>query len=202
MAAEHAEESDHGQPTLGDWSAGQLGGTLRAIRSARGLRLSDLARDSGLSTGFLSQVEQGKTDISVGRLIRIAQALHVPLTDLVRLPRPTSRPLARAGERISIPNPTEGMRVELLASSLADGHTYALSTLGPRVTAEARSYRIPGQAYFVFIVSGHAVIEFGSGAPVTLERGDSISFMSEEFRRMTNLGDDPCQLVWISVPAT
>lgn len=202
MAIYPADELDDQPGSPGDWSAAHLGRTLRSVRTARGLRLSDLAKESGLSASFLSQVEQGQSDISVGRLIRIAQALHVRLTDLVELPPPPSRPLVRADDRVSVPNPTEGLAIELLAASLADGHQYALSTLGPHITAEARTYRIPGQAYFVYIVSGRSVIEFTTGDPATLEAGDSISFKSEDYRRMTNLEDEPTILIWISVPAS
>ena len=98
-----------------------------------------------------------------------------------------------------MPSPTKGLTVELLATR-SDGHTSALSTLAPGVTADARSYRIPGQDYAVLMLSGRAEIEFAGGDPVTLEPGDSIAFMSEDFRRMTNLGDTPTSHVWISVP--
>src|SRR4051812_49764989 len=96
-----------------DWSAEQLGRTLRELRTARGLRLSDLARDTGLSASFLSQVEQGQSDIAVGRLMRIAHALQVPMTDLVDLPAAPPRRLVRAGERATLPTPTSGLMVEL-----------------------------------------------------------------------------------------
>ncbi|HTX07853.1 MAG TPA: XRE family transcriptional regulator [Solirubrobacteraceae bacterium] len=199
MAPDRNPEPSDTPAHAGEWSSARLGRTLRALRTSRGLRLADLARESGLSAPFLSQVEQGQSDISVGRLIRIAQALHVSVTDLIELPPPGGRPLVRASERASVHSPTRGLTVELLASR-TDGHTYALSTLGPHVVADARSYRIPGQDYSVFMLSGRAVIEFGTGDPVTLEAGDSISFMSEEFRSMRNLGATPTSHVWISVP--
>src|SRR5256885_2015125 len=57
MASRRDPEPDEAisQP---DWSAEQLGKKVRELRTERGLRLSDLARDSGLSVSFLSQVEQ------------------------------------------------------------------------------------------------------------------------------------------------
>src|SRR3954454_2991493 len=125
-AADPGPDPAAGQP---DWSAEQLGRTLRELRNARGLRLSDLARASGLSVSFLSQVEQGQSDIAVGRLMRIAHALQVPLTELVDLPAAPTRPLVRAGDRATLPTPTEGLKIELLADSLSDGEIYAISHL-------------------------------------------------------------------------
>src|SRR3954447_2414783 len=124
-----------------DWSAEQLGRRLRELRTARGLRLSDLARESGLSVSFLSQVEQGQSDIAVGRLMRIAHALGVQLTELVEVPAAPARPLVRAGERATLPTPTEGLTIELLADSLAGGQVYAISHLAPGSSVEARGDR-------------------------------------------------------------
>lgn len=181
-----------------DWSAEQLGRRLRELRNARGLRLSDLASASGLSVSFLSQVEQGQSDIAVGRLMRIAHALQVQLTDLVDLPTAPARRLVRAGDRAALPTPSEGLEIELLAESLADGHTYAISHLASGSSIEARGSRPAGQDYFIYMLEGRAIIEFSSGAPITLDEGDSISFTSEDFRRLTNPRDVTTHLLWIS----
>jgi transcriptional regulator with XRE-family HTH domain len=181
-----------------DWSAEELGRRLRELRTARGLRLADLARESGLSVSFLSQVEQGQSDIAVGRLMRIAHALQVALTDLVDLPSTPSRSLVRADERATLPTPTKGLKIELLADSLADGEIYAISHLAPGAGVEARGDRPPGQAYFIYMLDGPAVIEFAGGDAVNLDEGDSISFTSEDFRRLTNARDTTTRLLWIS----
>src|SRR5215216_6655129 len=110
-----------------NWSAEQLGRRLRELRTARGLRLADLAGESGLSVSFLSQVEQGQSDIAVGRLMRIAHALDVRMTELVELPVAPARPLVRANERAALPTPTRGLKIELLADSLSSGQVYAIS---------------------------------------------------------------------------
>jgi transcriptional regulator with XRE-family HTH domain len=200
MATEPAPQLNGEASEAGDWSAEHLGRTLRSLRKERGLRLSDLANESGLSPSFLSQVEQGQSDISVGRLMRLAQALHVRMTDLVELPPPPDRPLVRARGRVRLPSTIEGLTIELLASSLADGPTYAIATLAPGITAEARRYRVPGQEHFVYLTKGRAVMEFATGAPATLAAGDSISYMSEDYRRMINLHRGPTTLIWVSFP--
>lgn len=48
------------------------------------------------------------------------------------------------------------------------------------------------------MLEGRTVIEFSTGAPVTLDEGDSISFTSEDFRRLTNARDVTTHLLWIS----
>jgi transcriptional regulator with XRE-family HTH domain len=192
------DQSRDGPSSPPEWSAEHLGRRLRELRAARGLRLSDLAHESGLSVSFLSQVEQGQSDIAVGRLIRIAHALHVGLTELIELPVPPARPLVRAHERASLPNPTEGLEIELLADSIAHGTVHAISHLAPGCRIEARGDRPPGQEYFIYMLEGLAVIEFSSGDPISLESGDSVSFMSEDFRLLDNPSDATTHLLWIS----
>jgi len=43
-----------------------------------------LAEKADLNTTYISDVERGEENISVDALVRIATALKVPLTDLIR----------------------------------------------------------------------------------------------------------------------
>ena len=80
-----------------DWSPARLGRAIREVRSRQGLTVTEVARRSGLSQSFLSQVEAGQSDISVGRLIRVAQVLDVHVTDLLEAP------VAPVGPRVCMP---------------------------------------------------------------------------------------------------
>ncbi len=44
----------------------------------------DLVAESGIDISFISRIERGLTQPSVGVLIRLAQALQVPAASLVR----------------------------------------------------------------------------------------------------------------------
>ena len=48
-----------------------LGSALRAARRRKSLSLSDVAAATGISPSFLSLVENGKSDITIGRLVRL-----------------------------------------------------------------------------------------------------------------------------------
>ena len=64
-----------------------------------GLTLKDIARRSGVSCRFLTDLEAGRGNISVVRLAHVAQALDVPMTTLFPIEEPetqTSQPLLRA----------------------------------------------------------------------------------------------------------
>jgi XRE family aerobic/anaerobic benzoate catabolism transcriptional regulator len=60
-----------------------LGHAVRQLRQARGLTLKTLAEQAGLSERFLSDLERGRGNISVGRLLAVARALGTGLAPLV-----------------------------------------------------------------------------------------------------------------------
>ena len=60
-----------------------IGERVRAERVRRGERIADLATRSSLSPRYVSDVERGKGNISIGRLDAMAKALEVPLRTLL-----------------------------------------------------------------------------------------------------------------------
>jgi len=63
---------------------------VREIRLRRGLTLKELAKKAGgMSYPFLSNVETGKADPSLSTLTRLAKALGVTVSELVK--EPTSK---------------------------------------------------------------------------------------------------------------
>jgi len=62
-----------------------IGRQIRRFRNAQGMTQADLARQSGLSLGMLSKVENGMTSPSLASLQGLAEALGVPVTALFRL---------------------------------------------------------------------------------------------------------------------
>jgi XRE family transcriptional regulator, aerobic/anaerobic benzoate catabolism transcriptional regulator len=62
----------------------QLGVRIREARARRGMTRKILARDSGVSERYLAQLETGHGNISIILLRQVAQAMSLPLADLVR----------------------------------------------------------------------------------------------------------------------
>lgn len=61
-----------------------LGERVRAARVRRGMTRKILARDSGVSERYLAQLEAGQGNISIALLRQVAEAMSLPLADLVR----------------------------------------------------------------------------------------------------------------------
>lgn len=62
----------------------RLGERVREARARRGMTRKILARDSGVSERYLAQLESGQGNSSVLVLKQIAEALNLPLAELVR----------------------------------------------------------------------------------------------------------------------
>jgi len=62
----------------------RLGERVRDARARRGMTRKILARDSGVSERYLAQLESGQGNSSILVLRQIAQALGLPLADLLR----------------------------------------------------------------------------------------------------------------------
>jgi len=62
----------------------QLGRQLRERRKLRGLSQEQLGELSGLSTRYISQIEAGRGNLSILRLLELTQALGVPLHEALR----------------------------------------------------------------------------------------------------------------------
>lgn len=61
-----------------------LGERVRNARARRGMTRKILARDSGVSERYLAQLEAGQGNISIALLRQVAQAMSLPIAELVR----------------------------------------------------------------------------------------------------------------------
>jgi methanogenic corrinoid protein MtbC1/DNA-binding XRE family transcriptional regulator len=61
----------------------ELGERIREARKAKGLSQQELSATAGLDRTYLSAVERGRQNLTIGALLRIAKALDRPLEDLL-----------------------------------------------------------------------------------------------------------------------
>ena len=105
-----------------------LGERIREARARRGMTRKILARDSEVSERYLAQLEGGQGNISIALLRQVAQAMGLPLTDLVR--DGPDRPV-----ELTLLIQTLG---RLSAKELAQARTLLSKTFGAAVESERR----------------------------------------------------------------
>lgn len=80
-----------------------IGDNVRAARTAAGLTQEGLAGRAGLDRKTVNRLEQGVTSPLLDHLLVLADAIGVPLSDLVREERPPPR--ERQGPQPDPPGP-------------------------------------------------------------------------------------------------
>ena len=99
-----------------------LGSRIRKLRKTRGLKLAQLADESGISTSYLSQLERGeKEGVSADILFRIAHTLGTTMGALLRESK-TTQEHTRTEE---VPGPLmelyrkRGQRLQMIEADLS-----------------------------------------------------------------------------------
>ena len=179
----------------------QLGVQVRELRSAKGQTLQTLARNTGLSVGYLSQCERGRSKLTVANLMRIARALDVSINWFFQTPADGDDSengiIVRAKNRRRIKIPAAGLVEELLSPSLGGPLELILSMLKPGAdSGEAYSHKTDEAGV---VIAGELELWVGE-RHFELGLGDSFAFSGTIPHRWRNPGKKMAQVVWVLSP--
>ncbi|MUT68797.1 helix-turn-helix domain-containing protein [Paenibacillus sp. NEAU-GSW1] len=93
-----------------------IGSAIRAIRKRKNITIAQICEETGLSQGFMSQVETNKTSPSISTLESIANALQVPLAYLL-MKKEDRMKIVRKDERKATTSGSDLLKVEHLSST-------------------------------------------------------------------------------------
>ena len=171
-----------------------LGKRVAGYRTARGLKVSELARAVGVSPSLISQIERQQSQPSVSTLFALAEALDVPV-DAFFEEGHSSRPasiaedgqyVVRRGERSTI-DIEGGVRWERLTPLPLDSIDFLEIVYDPGTESHPQLYRHPGTE-MVLVLDGRLDIYIGFRRN-ELSAGDSIHFPSSLPHRYVNPTD-------------
>lgn len=141
-----------------------LGGRIRSLRREQGLTLRALAASSDLSVRFLGDLENGRGNIAVGRLARLADALGTSTSVLVSID-PSDARRRRIASKLARVDGEELDRIEQLldAAPLAKRSKTIVALLGVRGAGKSTVGRRLAGAMGLPFVELDARIERSSG---------------------------------------
>lgn len=172
--------------------AALVGARVKALRSARGWTLDQIAGTSGISRRAIINMEQGSSNVGISTLLRVAEAFGVSLAELVQ---------AEASTVKLIHDQQQG---RLMWSSENGGSAVLLaSTPGPNVVEIWEWVLAPGDLYeaekhsagtreLVHVSSGLLALSVGSER-TTLRRGGALWFEGEAPHSYANIGAKDCR---------
>lgn len=182
----------------------KIGSRIRAERKKRKLTLHEMSRRTGLTPSFLSQVERGKSSLSVDSLKKIADALGLRIADLfetsdrkIKVIHQDKLYVVRKNERKKLII-NDRFYLELLTPDLNRKIEFVIDRIAPGATS--------GDGYYSHVGEECGMILYGKmkwyvgDECFVLEEGDSISFNSEIPHRWENIGDSEASTIWAITP--
>ncbi len=176
----------------------RIGVRLRAIRHERGLSISQLAGATGLTSGFISQLERDLTSVSLSSLARICAALDVRFGEV--LDAPSKGELIRREEASGWGLPI-GRHDDLLLSPLDERRFNLLeSRIPPGEGAGDEPYTFQGDIELVYVLEGTLELRVRDEVFV-LEAGDTVTYAPRDPHTWRNPSDaNETVVLWFTVP--
>lgn len=176
----------------------RIGAQLRAARKRQALTLAEVASKSGLTKGFLSQVERDLASPSVGTLLRLCAALDLPIGDLFGS---TQGPLVRAAERAPVRFGGHGVEEFQLTPAGERRLLVLRSDIAPGGGSGEDAYRLESDAEFVHVLTGALEVQVAD-IEYRLAAGDSLTFDAGSPHRWSNPSPVvPARVMWVLAPA-
>ena len=179
-----------------------LGSQIRDLRAARGFSLARLAEAIDKSIGYVSQIERGRSEVSISTLKAISDALEVQIGWFFqgydpRVPAEHGHVVRRENRR-RLNFPGTGIEEELLSPTLTGEAELILSTFAPGArSGDEQVSRMAEQSGFV--VAGELELNVGTRS-FRLRTGDSFRIGRGESFSAANPGTDTSVSLWVIAP--
>jgi DNA-binding transcriptional MerR regulator/quercetin dioxygenase-like cupin family protein len=174
-----------------------IGPTLRRLRMKRGLSLSRVAREVGVSIGFLSALERGHMSASVATLRRLARFYDLNILSL--FDPSSANPLRVRPRDRKVLETGPGVRMELLSwgNTVMEPHLFRVAP----GSGSGEAYAHEGEE-FLYVLRGSLEITLDGGETHRLNPGDSFYFQSSVQHNWTNPGKKEAWVIWVNTPPT
>lgn len=160
---------------------------LKRLRTRQGHSLERLAKLAGVSRAMLSQIETGKSVPTISLLLKVADALGVPIANLLVAP----------ASRLTVVLPRS--RAKIVTASSGRFTSRALFPLDSTRRAEFYEVRIAAQhrealepqaagtKQNILVVEGRIELTVGNEAPIVVPQGDAVQFHADVPHTYRNL---------------
>lgn len=177
-----------------------LGDALREARLERGESLSQVAAATGISKSLLSLIENDRSDVTVRRLVTLAEHYGKHLSDLLPSRTPPDPVVTRRQDRRVIGSPAEKLDAHVLVPDSARKMMPIVVVFQPG-GRDAEMWTHEG-VEFVLVLEGRLLLEVEGSTPVVLERGDSAYYDAPHPHRWSNIDEGVTRVISVATPPT
>ena len=174
-----------------------IGRQVRALRKKLDMRVTELAKLAGLSSGMMSKIENGLTSPSLSTLSALSGALNVPVTALFQ----------QFEERHDATFVPAGQGLKIERRGTRSGHEYLLLGHSHNKTLAVEPYMITltdesdifpyfqhAGSEFIYMLDGGMGYRHGDRV-YTMKSGDSLFFDATVPHGPESLDDLPCNFI-------
>jgi len=180
-----------------------FGKTVKELRLQNKMTLRDLAKISGCSISFLSQLERDLVSPTVASLRKIADALDVTITSFFKDDEGTDKDsqIVRKDKRVRIGSKASRVTYESLKPRGTNSVLEPLYHVLDKGAFSGDDYNIHLGEEFVYVMKGQVEIIL-DGERMTLDEGDSTLYNSNIPHKWKNTFDGETILLWVNTPPT
>lgn len=172
--------------------AAKVGVLIRARRHALRMTLQALGTQSGVSVGYLSQVERDQASPSLSTLASIARALGVGVDYFIATPNAQDA-LTRAGQRMRFSVDDSLISYERLHAEFPGNVLSSfLITIAPGYRSEVANHE--GEE-MVYVLEGKLTLRIEE-EETAVGPGDSLHFRGNRSHCWSNETENPVRLLW------
>jgi len=169
-----------------------LGPLIRARRRQKSITLQDLSDRSGVSVGYLSQLERDNATPTLGTLAQIAKALGVGVDYFIATPRPADA-LTVADRRMRFSIDGSSVVYERIGAEFAGSE---MSSFIIHVPAGYRSETMSHAGEEIVYVLEGSVVQLLEGEEFRMNPGDSLHYRGNRPHGWYNDSGAPAKLLW------
>jgi len=169
-----------------------LGRRIRKRRQQLDLTLQQLSGASGISVGYLSQVERDNAVPTLGTLANIAAALDVGIDHFITTPQQADS-VTRAADRLRFAVAGTSVVYEQIGAAFP-GHELTSFILNVPVGYQSEIVQHEGEE-LIFVLEG-SIRQMVAGQEFLLNAGDSIHYLGQNPHCWANASDRVARLLW------
>lgn len=175
-----------------------IGRRIRRLRTAKHLTLSELAKKVGMSSSYLSQIENGKVNLTISSLQSIATGLEIAVADFFTQPQEAEYVVIRKQDQRAYRD-DNGIEETILFAHNESQLETTLIKLPPDAAITGGSSH-QGEE-FTFVMSGAARVLL-NGLSFDLYQGDIIYYDSSLSHTWENVSKEESTILVCNTPKT
>ena len=181
---------------------------IKETRKNKGITLKEMSRRSGVSVNYLSQIERGASNPSIGIIKKICDVLEIPFSALGhRTSNDYTNEAVGSGPKIGVVRknmrrtilpPQSKVRQFLLTPDCQRKLTVLLTEMAPGEEHDEAWHRYEGEG-FALVLEGSYEATVDDKVFI-LEEGDSICFPSNIPHKFKAVSNQTARAIWVMTP--